>query len=213
MICKECGKEVAENLEYCDSCGAPLKELAAIHISSEKMKELTKKKPRLQADGMLVDLEGYAASLVGNWTNILALLGTILVYCSTTFAWMTRDTVRDEHFTASLFDLAGKNADIAMKQPILLVYAIGILVMGIFMLIFTARENIRFLRPFADTYVLRLLPALIAIVLYVLVQNNRVYAHMLTLEGYERGIGATLCVIGLFVYCISVVLDAIRRQG
>lgn len=208
MECKICGKEIAEGREYCDECAALVPDEEVIHITKEDIKKLNKKEPRLKADGPFINVEGYAKSLVTNYANILAVIGAVLMYLSPYFSWLKIKT-DGRTIKGSMFDIAGKyiNDVIALKQPVLIVCGILFIISGIMMLIFSARENIRLLRPYADNYLLRLIPVVFAAAAFIMVITNGAYKNVFKNSHVEGGAGKTMCIIGVIVYILSIVMD------
>lgn len=216
MVCRGCGKEIAEGQEYCEMC-APPEEEAVIRVTKDDIKKLKKKEPRLKREGPFINVEGYAKSLTTNVTNIMALIGAVLLYLSPFFSWLRRFD-EDERVTGSLFDIGGRNATFSVRHAGLLAVAVLLLLMGLVMLIWSARENIRPLRPMADMYILRLIPAAIGLLAYILVITNRSYNAVLEAAEevgvkMDRGTGGILCIAGLVVYVLSVIFDITNRNG
>lgn len=216
MVCKGCGKEIADGQEYCEICSGDAEE-AVIRVTKDDIKRLKKKEPRLKGEGPFINLEGYIQSLTADITNLMALIGAGLLYLSPFFSWLRRFD-ENERVKGSLFDIGGKNAVLSIHHAGLLAAAILLLLTGLIMLIWSARENIRLLRPLADSYLLRLIPVGTGLLAYVLVATNRGYNDVLRAAGeagikMDKGIGGILCIAGLAVYVLSVVFDIVNRNA
>ena len=99
MVCRECGKEIADGLDYCTECGAPVEEPIVIKMSKDDIKKANKdldKKTKEQRkstnkdgkgknvigaydesedyEGECINLVGYGKSLGSNINNLLALI-------------------------------------------------------------------------------------------------------------------------------------------
>lgn len=212
MVCKGCGKEIEDGQEYCDACARVEMETEVIHVTRDDLKKLNRREPRLKADGPFLDLEGYARSLKDNFTNILALLGAVLLYLAPFCSWMKREGQSGTRW-GSLFDLGGKRAELAVHQNVLIVCSVVILVMAVSMLVFSARENIRPLRPYTDAYLLRLIPVVPGIAAYIVILKNSAYNAALAASGTSPGIGRIICAAGFIVYALSVVFDMFREKS
>lgn len=216
MVCKGCGKEIADGREYCEICAGNAED-TVIRVTKDDIKRLKKKEPRLKDEGPFIDAEGYIQSLTADITNLMALIGAGLLYLSPFFSWLRR---LDENgrVKGSLFDVGGKNAALSVHHAGLLVAAILFLLTGLTMLLWSARESIRLLRPLADSYLLRLIPVGTGLLAYVLVVTNRSYNNVLRAAeeaGIEmdKGVGGILCIAGLAVYVLSVVFDIVNRNA
>lgn len=212
VVCKGCGKEIEDGQEYCDACAGIEDDAEVIRITRDDLKKLNRKEPRLKAEGLFLDLEGYARSLRGDFTNILALLGAVLLYLAPFCSWMKRED-RNGTQWGSLFDVGGKNAELAVHQNVLIVCSVVILLMAVSMLVFSARENIRPLRPYADAYLLRLIPVVPGIAAYIVILKNSAYSAALAVSGTSPGIGKIICAVGLIVYTLSVIFDRFREKS
>lgn len=234
MICEVCNEEVSEKLEFCPECGSPMNEPVAIKVTKEDIKntqkkikdesksEKGKKETRLKADGPFINLAGFSTSFIDNPTNIFALVGALCVYLTPFMPWLwkTQEKIKT---SATLFDLGGSSAALSVNQTIIIVMAVLTLVAGLMMLIFTARENIRPIRPFTDSYLLRLIPVVIGVVSLVIIMKNTSYQDAFNIIesmnekakslGYEehfsggRGIGLIVYIVGLASYTLSVIFD------
>ncbi len=212
MVCKGCGREIEDGREYCDICAGIEEDTKVVRITRDDLKKMGRKEPRLKPEGPLLDLEGYARSLKGDFTNILALLGAVLLYLAPFCSWMKREG-QNGILRGSLFDVGGKNTELAVHQNVLIVCSVVMLLMAVFMLVFSARENIRPLRPYTDAYILRLVPVVPGIAAYILVMKNSAYREALAISGTASGVGNILCIVGLILYTLSVVFDRFRDKS
>lgn len=208
MLCKGCGREIAEDREYCEECEVLEQDTEVIHITEDDIKKFNRKEPRLKAEGKFIDIEGYARSLVSNITNLIALAGAVLMYLSPYSCWLFNDS-GDGKVRASLFDISGRYVDevLALKQPVIIFACILLLLSGVMMLVMTARENIRPLRPYADSWFIRLIPVVISIAGYVLVVTDKAYRIVSEYDGVGEGAGRLMCAAAIILYTLSVVLD------
>ncbi len=212
MVCKGCGREIEDGREYCDICAGLEADTEVVRITRDDLKKMNRKEPRLKPEGPLLNLEGYAHSLKGNFTNIQALLGAVLLYLAPFCSWMKREE-QNVVLRGSLFDVGGRNAELAVRRNALIVCGVIMLLMAVFMLVFSARENIRPLRPYADFYILRLVPVVPGIAAYIFVVNNSAYREALAISGTVTGVGNILCLAGLILYALSVVFDRFREKS
>lgn len=132
MVCRECGKEIADGLDYCTECGAPVEEPIVIKMSKDDIKKANKdldKKTKEQRkstnkdgkgknvigaydesedyEGEFINLVGYGKSLGSNINNLLALIGAILLYVSPFMTWLYQK-LHGFKTTGNLFELGGK---------------------------------------------------------------------------------------------------------
>lgn len=173
-------------------------------------KKALKGEPRLKAEGDFFDFTGYLASLKKDLSGIFALIGAILVYLSPYMIWL-KQTIRGEERKADLLDLAGEFSEIALNQKSIMLFGILILVMAVIMLILTAREHIRPLRPYADNYLIRIAPSVVTLLMFILIMKNKMYVAEVAKTVTETGTGQIFLVAGLVLYTISVVFDFMNR--
>lgn len=213
MECKVCGKEIADGKEYCEDCEQLIPDSEVIHVTRDDLKRIKKKEPRLKADGPFIDIEGYARSLITDYANILALVGAVLMYLSPYCCWLK--ITAGKTIKGSLFDIAGKYIDdiIALKQPELAVSCILLILSGIMMLILSARENIRLLRPYADNYIIRFIPVVLSIIAGGIVMLNSEYRNVLKYSSVESGVGKTMCILGIILYVLSIVMSKATEES
>lgn len=173
-------------------------------------KKALKGEPRLKAEGEFVDFSGYVKSFKSNISNLIALLGAVLVYLAPYMTWL-KQTKAGDTFKADLLDLAGEFSDIALNQKSIMFFGIVILVMAVCMLALSAREYIRPLRPYADNYIIRIVPSIIAVLMFVLVLKNKMYVAEVAKSITETGLGQIFLTSGIVLYTISVVFDFMNR--
>lgn len=174
-------------------------------------KKQLKGEPRLKAEGALFDYEGFIRNFTKDFSMTLSFLGAILVYLSPFSTWI-KQTVGKTVTKADLLDIAGKNGEIALNQNGLFVFGLIIIIVAVSMLILTAREYIRPLRPHADNYFLRFVPVIIAIAMYVLTIKNKAYVAICKYDYIETGLGQIFCVMGIVLYAMSVIFDLMNRD-
>lgn len=220
MICPECGKELAEDIEFCDGCGADIKGPAVIKVTKDdlKKKKIEKREqkknegPRLKAEGPFLDLDGYGKSLTKNLSNLMALVGALAIYISPFLVWATKENYEGK-YSSSLFDLAGKHGDFCLKHGILGVYAVGIILFATMLLILSAREYIRPLRPYADIIVLRIIPWILSVGLVVLIYTDKQFKLMADKKWVTLGIGPTILIAGLVLSAIAIFVNGTREEN
>lgn len=213
MKCKVCGKEIAEDKEYCEECEEIIPDSEVIRVTRDDLKKLKKKEPRLKAEGPFIDIEGYVKSLIKDYSNILALVGAVLMYLSPYCCWLK--ITAEKTIKGSLFDISGKYIDeiIALKQPELVVSCILLIISGIIMLILSARENIRLLRPYSDNYILRCVPVFLSIIAGGIVLLNSEYRNVLKYSSVESGAGKTMCILGIIIYVLSLIMSKATEES
>lgn len=224
MLCENCGKEVPEGNEYCMDCGAPLVEPVVIKVTKiVKDDKPAKEEPQ----GAFIDISGYTKSIGNNINNFLALIGAVILYLSIFMTWLW-DKLWDTKKAGNLFDLGGKNGDMTLAKPIMIVFAILGLITGISMLIMSARNNIRPLKPYANNYIIRFIPVIVGIVIFILIMRNKEYIDACAIidkgiknakmfgasDKYDggKGIGPILYLSGLALYALSVFIDFMNRK-
>lgn len=203
MVCKHCGATIEENMDYCMACGESVEE----QIIIKSVKELPKEaQPAL-------DFSGYVKSLVKEPYNSIALIGAICLYLSPFFAWVSK-TFYDNKTTGDLFDIAAKNGDFGIDKGILSLYGTLILVAGVMMLLMSARDYIKFLKPVSENIIVRLVPSVLAIIVFVLILGNNDYTTLVKLCGIKvhNCVGPILLVVGVLIYTISVIMERNKRD-
>ena len=240
MICKNCNKVIPDGNDYCPECGAPMDEPIVISMTKADIKNANKKlkdktaekvekttksgsgKPRLEADGPLFNFAGYVKSLKANTASLLSLIGALILFYSPFMTWLWEELWK-EKTSVSLFDLGGKNATLALNQPIIIVCAILVLLTAIAMIAISARENIRPLRPYADNILLRFAPAVVAVIILMVIVSNKDYSTACNVisdtiemaksigssDNYDggRGAGIIFYIAGTIIYTVSAIMD------
>ena len=117
---------------------------------------------------------------------------------------------------------------LATGATIILVLGIVAILVGVWMLLLSASDYIKCLRRFADNPIMRFVPIVVMIVIYIIVMKNQAYVQSLhalesnvrlakqlgTSANYSagKGIGPVLYIIGLAVYTIGTVGDFLARK-
>lgn len=202
MICEHCKAEIDEGLDYCQECGEPIEDKIII---------TTMKDVPLDAQPFL-DFGGYVKGLTKNPYNIMAFVGAMCLYLSPFFGWI-KGNVNGEIASADLFDIGAKYGDFAINKPIITILATLILVAGLAMLAMSGREYIRPLKPYADMLIVRCIPAVIAIVVFVVQLLNKGYKNLCSMYDVEiyKCVGPILCVVGIVIYVLSIVMENNKR--
>ena len=202
MVCKECGKEFDDSLDYCPECGAPANSPVVVSMTKGDIKKAGKNFEKKERDmqkvnraranaqakidaktasyeGPVVNLVGYVKSLFNNSANLIAFMGAILVYLAPFFAWIWYE-IQDKKIKADLFFMSGDvidkySTDIKLNQPILFAAAVIILVVGFLMLLMSARAYIKPLWNFRYNYLVRFIPVIVGVADFLLIYFNKVF--------------------------------------
>lgn len=258
MVCKNCGKEVPDGADYCEACGAPLEEPVVLKMTKddikkaekaektrqkEQIKEAAKQQPKKQptrkkkvaADQKKwIDIGGYVKN-VGSDTNMLmTLVGSLLLYIAPFLNWIW-EKLFDVKKKANLFEIGMKSSMVeengkilALGSTIVFVLAVVVIVIGVVMLAFSAADYIRPLRKFAANPIVRMIPIVLLIIIFVVLINNKPYTQALAAveenirlakqigakSNYDggRGIGPIVYVIGLLLYLFGTINDLLDRK-
>ena len=255
MVCKECGKEIPEGALYCEACGAPLEEPIVLKVTKEDIKraekeekikaknaakqaaqsQTEKKNHRKPADpAKAIDIVGYFQSVGKDLNLLLAFAGAIMLYLAPFMNWIY-EKYFDVKRKASLFELGMKSSMVekdgsilATGATIILVLGIVAILVGVWMLLLSASDYIKWLRRFADNPIMRFAPIVVMIVIYIIVMKNRAYVQSLqalesnvrlakqlgTSANYSagKGIGPVLYIAGLVIYTIGTAGDFLERK-
>lgn len=202
MVCKECGKEIAEGRMYCDECLGDM-ETQEQEVITMSRADVMRAEKKMRTP---LDLAGYVRDLPKKNLRMLMLLGAILTYLSPFFAWLSRNYAdvnegTKKHF-ASLFMLAGKTHGMAMNSGALTMVALVLMLSGILMLLCSAKGY----APVSDLFnsrIMMYLPVVLsvfAITKFFLTKCVRAAWKSSTKPAY----GLILCIIGLILYSISL---------
>lgn len=258
MVCKNCGKEVPEGADYCEACGAPLEEPIVLKMSKddikkagkeektrqkERAKEALKNQPpkqrakqnRVAANpDKKIDVAGYVKSIGSNRNMMLALVGALMLYVAPFLNWIV-EKLFDTKRKANLFEMGLKSSmveengtTLALGSTIVFVFGVLILVIGVGMLALSAADYIRPLRKYAANPIVRLVPIVILVVIFILVMVNKPYTRALAAiesniklakqigakSNYSggKGIGPIVYVVGLLLHTIGTVSDLSDRR-
>ncbi len=228
MTCSNCGKEINDGAAYCLECGAPIDEpvvLSEIKKAPDKRK-VAAKTTNQKTEGSLFDLSGYVKGLGADTSILLGLLASVLVYLSPFFSWMGY-----KHFdvkkSGNLFELGGKNAELAVGEGIIIFMAILIMLSALDMLAFSGCKYISPLKKFENNYLLKAVPIVLTIIFmmviikcdrYELALNNiRSQAEIAKDLGgsfsYTESlrVGMIMLISGQVIYGVTVLLDIFKR--
>ncbi len=224
MVCSNCNKEIREGATYCEECGAPIDE--PIVIKDIKQAAKPKKTEEAVATGVFFDFSGFVKGLSESPINILGLVGGIVSYLSAflTWQWFSLSGKKTE---GNLFDLGSKNHDMGLSEGLLILFAMLIVVAGISMIIISASKYIKPLKPYKNNFIIKIVPLLIVLVVFILVISNDVYRT--SLDGIEhqmkefqaigssnfkggQGIGFVACMCGMLLYGASVVMAWLEEK-
>ena len=156
---------------------------------------------------------------------LLAFVGSILLYLAPFMNWIW-EKLFDVKRKANLFEIGMKSSMVeedgsilAMGETIVLVLGIIAILVGVWMLLLSACDYIKWLR-FA--------PILVMLVIFIIVINNKHYTQSLrvlednvrlakelgTSSNYDagRGLGPVFYVAGLVIYTLGTVGDFLERK-
>ncbi len=229
MVCKNCGHEIEEGADFCLECGESISEPVVItNIKVEKKPE--KREEDIDyGDLSKYDISGYINSLGNNKVNLLAFFGAFLVYLSPFFTWLHQLYFGEEE-KGSLFDIAGKNLEIATDSAMLKFVAILIIVVGILMLIVSASAYLGPIKKYQNKDVFRYLPVILGTVAVIIVFADGAYpdaidAIEVMTEKFRAvgagkdiydggpGVGPLLFILGMVLYIISLLLYKKERKS
>lgn len=177
--------------------------------------------------GPFLNLIGYVKSLGSEISNLLVLIGAVLLYISPFLPWVWQ-TLHKVHKKGNLFDMAGKNADMAIKTPILGVMAILLLLSGFMMMFISAREYFKPIWKYRNNFIVRLIPLVLSIIAFVVILKNKNYCDYLSsmkslkdtaislnqssVFSYGRGLGFIFCIAGIAIYAVATLFDYIKYK-
>lgn len=221
MVCSNCGKELADGATYCDNCGADVESPVVLKATKVELP----KEPRLKAEGPFINIKGFAVDVKNETSVMLGLIGAIVFYMAPFFSWLWQ-RAQEEKITASLFDLGSKSHEFGTSNMLLVICAVLSLLVGIYMLAMAASENIRPLRPYADNMLIRFIPVILAVIIFVLIMTCAPYKSlysdlMVNVERAKtmgisdkfnggRGIGPLVYIVGTVLYAISALFHQMK---
>lgn len=191
MICKHCGNEIKDGMNYCMECGEPIEE----QIIVKSIEELP-----LEARP-LIDLGGYIRELVSNVYVLLTFLGAICMYLSVFLKW-TSTNINGEIKGGDLYDMAAENSGFYIGKSKLFFLASVILLMAVFMLLYSGKRNVRFLIRAGENKLIGIIPIVISLIAFILIVTDKAYVEARNINHvklYE-------CV-GFLVYLAGVILS------
>lgn len=215
MVCSNCGKELPEGAAYCDNCGADID--TPVVLKATKVEP--PKETRLKAEGPFINSLGFIKSIKDETAVLIGMIAAIIFYLSPFFSWIW-ENAQGEKIKASLFDLGGNTNAFGTGNKIIVLCAILAVLCGFMMILMTASENVRPLRPYSDNMLIRMIPVILAVVIFVIMFTSPAYKNiyaelMLNVERAERlgvadkfnggrGLGPVFYVVGTIMYAISV---------
>lgn len=203
-------------------------------------KEAVKVKPskpshkRQPDESKIVDIVGYIRSVGSDMNLLFTFVGAIILYLAPFMNWIW-EKVSDTKRKASLFEIGMKSSMVeedgsilAMGATIVMVLAVLAILIGVWMLILSAADYIKGLRKYAANPLMRFLPIVIMVIIYVLILKNHTYElSYRALEGNVRlskeigtsanysagrGLGPVFYIGGLVLYTIGTVGDFLNRK-
>lgn len=234
MLCNNCNKEIPDDSIYCPECSAPVDEPAVIKISKEDIKNNIKennKARKIERYSIAYEMppfnfSNYISTLKKDASCFLSLVAGVIFFYSVFFSWFW-ERVIDDKTKLNLFDLSSKSAENGLGSKTLLIAAILAILTGVVMIIMSAKRDIRILIANSDNFVLKALPAIMAVIILIVILTNKEYNNALnavekTIEtitasggakNYDggRGEGIVLYCVGTFLYTFSLILD--KKEG
>lgn len=245
MTCSNCGKEIMEGATYCLECGAAIDEPVVLSdikpknmekaLAEGKIKEKKSIVETFKSDleksrnykGTLLDFSGYVKSLGSDTAALLGFLAAVLMYLAPFFSWLW-----NEHFkvkkTGNLFELGGKNAELALHSGIFIFMAILIMLSAIDMLAFSGCKYVGPLKAFEKNYIVRALPVVLSLIFFLIVINSKDFKTALDFiqkqeETAERlgagfnysggiGVGPVMLIASEVLYVLSLFMDFAKRK-
>jgi len=199
--------------------------LSEIKKAPDKRK-VAAKTTNQKTEGPLFDLSGYVKGLGADTSILLGLLASVLVYLSPFFSWMGY-----KHFdvkkSANLFELGGKNAELAVGEGIIIFMAILIMLSALDMLAFSGCKYIGPLKKFENNYLLKAVPIVLTVVFMFIIINCNKYEIALgfirkqeetaknlgVAFNYSESIrvGMIMLILGQVIYGVTLLLDIFKR--
>lgn len=198
MVCKYCGAEIKEGMDYCMNCG---------ELTEEKEVVKTVKVMPVEAQPFF-DFSGYVKSMQTKRFTVLSLLGALCLYISPFMKWMEKTVYGEGKVSGSLFDIGSKNSVLSIREGKMIFFAVCTLIVALYMMVMSAKKYIRPLR-LCNNFIIRLLPAVMAIVIFVLIYMNKTYSkycdfNNISLFGCS---GHILFILGILLYGISLCIE------
>ena len=116
---------------------------------------------------------------------LLAFVGSILLYLAPFMNWIW-EKLFDVKRKANLFEIGMKSSMVeedgsilAMGETIVLVLGIIAILVGVWMLLLSACDYIKWLRKYAANPIMRFAPILVMLVIFIIVINNKHYTQSL----------------------------------
>lgn len=245
MYCEACGapleepvvlkvtKEDIKRAEKEDKRKA--KEKIKLAAKTAEKPQPTKKQHRKPADlNKWIDVEGYFKSVGADRNLLFSFVGAIALYLAPFMNWIW-EKLFDVKRKANLFELGMKSSMveddgtiIATGATIVMVLAILGILIGIWMLLLSGAEYIKPLRKYAENPIMRFLPIVLMLLIFIIVMNNKEYVQSMnvlqknlelaealgTTDNYSvgRGLGPVFYCVGLACYTIGTVGDMLERR-
>ncbi len=209
MVCKNCGKEVPDGADYCESCGSPLEEPIVLKVSKddikkaekaekqrlkERAKETVRQQPKRNvakrkriaaAQEKVIDFSGYIKSIGMDRNMLMMLVGALLLYVAPFLNWIW-EKLFDVKRKANLFEMGMKSSMVeengrilALGSMLVFILAIVVLVVGVVMLVLSAADYIRPLRRFASNPIVRIIPIVLLAAIFIVIMNVKLYTQAL----------------------------------
>ncbi len=198
MTCKHCGSEIKDGMDYCMECGESVEDKLIVMSVNE-----------LPVDARpLINLGGYIKELVSNMYVLLTFLGALCMYLSVFMKW-TCGNVHGKIKGGDLFDMVSENSSFYIGDKKIFYYALIILLMGVAILLYSGRRNIRFLARVENNKLAGIVPIVVSLVAFMMVITNKAYSEARSINHVTiyTCTGIIIYVIGLILSIAGVLLE------
>ena len=234
MICSNCGIEVPEGTDYCEACGAPLNEPVVISKDMANAKPVKKlgNMPTSdivisQTDGKFININGYISSFSVETYRLVALVAGIAMYLSPFLFWYWKST-GPEKVKQNLFSIARKYGDMAQGSIRLNIMGILMLLCGVGMILYSARNYIRPVVKYSNKKMLWIGVEIVSIVAFLLAVTDGKFEELIQatkseLEfvkalnkggnfGCGYGAGFYLAIIAMILFMLSLFMGILNTS-
>ena len=205
MQCKNCGVDIEEGRELCIKCEMEKEEADVVVVSKA---DIILKDKHYQEKPF--EYSGFVSGLLHDVFKIIAVLSAIATYASTFLPWMVLEA-NGSTTKATLFDICGKKSDAALNDKVILAMLVVILASSLVMLLFTGVEHIKIIKKYEDIFAVKLIAPFVALCAYFILINYNKLKDAWALANSSKGIGATICLVGICVYIVTVIIGAIKK--
>ena len=181
-----------------------------------------------------IDISAYIKTVGSDKNMMMALVGALFIYIASFLNWIWEKLV-DFKKKANLFEIGLKSSMVeengkilALGSTVVLVLAVVVIIIGVMMLALSAADYIRPLRKYAQNPIVRIIPIVLLIIVFVVVVNNKPYTQALAAiedninlakqigakANYDggKGVGPIIYIAGLLLYSFGTILDLLDRK-